>query len=90
MECKKPFIITAGSSPCFDTWGPADYWNCADWIAWHKALKSQYGQDEANRRFITEFHNAGFLSASYDCRTFNGSFRAYAKEENFYDGLYAL
>lgn len=82
------YTITADSIPDYDEWGPDDYWSCADWITWHKAMKSKYGKDEANRRFLSAFHQAGFLASSYDCRSFNSEFRQYSKDNGFYDGLY--
>lgn len=82
------YPITAQSTPNYDDWGWDQYWNCEDWIAWHKELVKAYGLQQANLRFITAYHQASFGAASYDCRTFNRSFREYARQNGFLDALY--
>jgi hypothetical protein len=81
-------MITAQSSPDYDGWGPDTYWRCNEWIQWHQALKNAYGLTEANTKFITAYHKAGFGAASYDCRTFNQEFRTYARQNGFFDALF--
>lgn len=90
------FTITADSKPLYDTFGWADYWQCADWINWHKALVAKYGVDSANKtwadawldgvstagggRGVAPGSNAVFDSVPLDCRTFNSGFRDYIKK----------
>ncbi len=81
-------MITASSTPNYDEWGWDDYWNCEDWLQWHRALKAAHGLDAANYTFITAYHQASFGAASFDCRTFNSAFREYARQNGFHDALY--
>jgi len=81
--------ITWQSVPLYDEWGWwGEYWSCADWIEWHRQLKTHYGINQANLIFINAFHEAGFGAASYDCRTFNPAFKNYAKDNGFFDALF--
>lgn len=83
------WIITAQSTPVKDTWGFGDYWSCSDWIRWHQLMKEAFGLEQANIRFVNEFESQEMLAAGYDCRSFNSSFRDYARENGFLDALYA-
>lgn len=82
------YIITADSHPDLDDWGLDDYWGPENWIDWHKKMKTSYGLDEANKRLVTAYHEATFGAASFDWRTFNSTFKKYAKDNGFYDALY--
>ncbi len=82
------YVIAADSTPVLDGWGWGDYWGPSDWITWHKAMVKAFGLDEANHRFITAYGQAGFGASSYDWRTFDSDFKAYAKENGFYDALF--
>jgi hypothetical protein len=89
------FDITANSTPLYDSWGWADYWNCTDWINWHKALRKQYSLDTANKIWVDAWlsgvsvaaggkgtapgSNWAVDSVPLDCRTFNSEFRDYIK-----------
>jgi hypothetical protein len=68
--------------PNYDQWGIDEYWSCSDWIEWHKKLKAHFGKDKA--KYIWEYaYSKGTLGASHlDCRTFNTSFREYAKKND--------
>lgn len=76
------------STPDYDNWGPDSWWTAQDWVTWHKALKAKYGLDEANARFINAWQKQGLFSAPLDARSFDTSFRDYAKANGFFDGLY--
>ena len=78
----------ADSTPDYDNWGPDSWWTAQDWLTWHKSLKAKYGLDEANVRFITAWQKQGLFSAPLDARSFDTSFRDYAKANNFFDALY--
>lgn len=83
------FTITAESTPAYDGWGWDDYWDCYDWIAWHKAMLPVYGIDETNKRWLQAWNKQDtFFAAPVDCRTFNQDFKQYAKDNGFYDGLF--
>jgi len=89
------FNITADSKPLYDSWGWADYWSCSDWINWHKALRSKYNLDTANKiwvdawldgvsgaaggRGIAPGSNYVIDSVPLSCRTFDNGFREYIK-----------
>lgn len=80
--------ITADSVPVLDGWGWGDYWDVSDWIRWHELRKAKYGRDDANRKLLDAYHSATFGAASNDWKTFNPTFRDYAKANGFYDQLF--
>lgn len=82
------FIITADSTPIYDTWGWADYWTADDWIKWHKLMKEKYGLNEANYRFIKAYVETETLGAETSWRSLNSTFRQYARENGFFEGLF--
>jgi hypothetical protein len=84
----KSYVITAYSTPDYDSWGPDDYWGVPEWIKWHKLLVEAYGLSEANRIFLKAYHAASFGAASYAWRSTSKEFRDYAKANGFYDGLF--
>lgn len=84
------FQIDADSTPAYDGWGWADYWDCYDWITWHKALTAKYGVAQANATFLQAWDKQDtFFAAPVDCRSFNSEFKQYAKDNGFYDGLFS-
>lgn len=80
--------ITAASEPDLDDWGWDDYWTCAQWIEWHKKMVPVWGIDEANARFIYWFNQQSIGAHAIDCRSFDFSFRQYASDNGFLNGLY--
>lgn len=78
----------ASSLPDFDNWGWDDYWKASDWMTWHSALKRAFGLEEANRRFITEWQKQSIGANPLDARSFDITFRDYAKANGFFDALY--
>jgi len=78
----------ATSIPDFDNWGFDTYWKATDWMTWHSALKRQFGLDEANRKFITEWQKQSLFANPLDARSFDVTFRDYAKANGFFDALY--
>jgi hypothetical protein len=66
----------------------SDQWSPADWVLWHKALLRVFGLDGANFRFLSAWNEAGDL-APLSARTFDTNFRAYAKANGFFDGLFS-
>lgn len=82
------YFITALTLPDYDEFGPDTYWTVSEWIEWHKKLVAQYGQPDANRRFLDAYHKAPFAAVSYDWRSYDTQFRDYAKANRFYDGLF--
>lgn len=78
----------ATSTPDYDGLGWDSWWTAQDWITWHKALKAQYGIDEANTRFINAWQQQTVGSTPLDARSFDTNFRDYAKANGFFDALY--
>ena len=76
------------ATPDYDNWGPDSWWTAQDWLTWHRSLKAKYGLDEANARFINAWQKQGLFSAPLDARSFDTSFRDYAKANGFFDALY--
>jgi hypothetical protein len=80
----------AASWPLFDKVGWADYWEIADWMTWHAVMEKEYGLTAANRRFIQAWNqDAVWHSAPLDARSFNSTFRAYARQKGFFDDLFS-
>ena len=80
--------ITAASIPDLDDWGYDDWWNCEDWITWHKLVKRAHGQDYANQIFMDYWNQQTFGAGALDCRTFNNKFRSYVKKNGMFEAVY--
>ena len=78
----------ADSKPDYDGWGPDSWWTANDWMTWHRALKSRFGLEIANTKFVNAWEQQGALSAPLDARSFDTTFRDYAKANGFFDALY--
>lgn len=78
----------ATSTPDYDDWGPDSWWTGQDWLTWHRALKDAYGLEVANARFIAAWQQQGLGSGALGARSFDSSFRDYARANGFFDGLY--
>lgn len=82
------FIITADSKPKHDGWGFLDitylggawetYWDCSDWITWHKELIKKYGKEQADNVWAKEYDNSSYASHETICSTGNQAFKDYA------------
>lgn len=80
----------ADATPDYDGLGWDSQWTAEDWLTWHRALKARFGQAEANRILIKAWNGGGFLEEPpLDARTFNTAFKAYARENGFFDSLFS-
>lgn len=77
------------STPDLDAWGYDTWWTIEQWMQWHQVMKVAFGQDEANRRFLMAWNQQSLGAGPIDARSFNSTFRAYAKANGFFDGLYS-
>lgn len=92
-----PYIPTApindptnpDAIPDLDDWGPDTYWEAADWITWHRAMVQKYGLDKANQAFVSYWQTQTFGAEPINARSFDESFRAYARANGFLDSLYS-
>lgn len=82
------YDIQWNSKPDYDDWGWDDYWDINDWVEWHKALKKHYGLKDANKIFIKAWEQQSDGANPIGARTFNSTFKNYAKLNNFYDQLF--
>jgi hypothetical protein len=73
-------VTTWDTAPDYDQWGYDTWWNCNDWILWHKFLKDKFGQNKANFIWNYAFSQSGNLSGNLNCRTFDSSFRSYVQK----------
>ena len=77
------------SVPSYDGLGWADYWSISDWMTWHSAMKSAFGLEVANSRFIYAWgQDSIWNSVPLSARSFDSSFRDYAKANGFFDALF--
>jgi hypothetical protein len=74
-------VTTWNMAPDYDQWGKDTYWKCDEWIAWHKRLKEHFGSERAKLIWNYAYAQGSAIPAHYDCRTLNGLFRKYAREE---------
>ena len=81
-------VINWNTAPDYDEWGSDTWWDCQDWIMWHKKLVEHFNKQTANDIWNYAFAKSGSLSGNLDCRTFNTSFRNYVQENDLspYDG----
>jgi hypothetical protein len=73
-------VINWNSVPDYDQWGVDSFWNCEDWITWHKKLLEHFGQQTAKDLWDYAYAKSGNFSSNLDCRTFNSTFRAYVNK----------
>lgn len=66
--------------PDYDQWGVDSFWNCEDWITWHKKLSEHFGKETAKELWDYAYAKSGGLSSNLDCRTFNSNFREYVNK----------
>ena len=66
--------------PDYDQGGVDSFWNCENWITWHKKLSEHFGKETANELWNYAYAQTGSLSSNLDCRTFNSSFRDYVNK----------
>jgi hypothetical protein len=66
--------------PDYDQWGVDSFWNCEDWIMYHKKLAEHFGKETANELWNYAYSKSGSLSSNLDCRTFNSTFRDYVNK----------
>ena len=81
-------IITADSIPDLDEWFIDTWWDCSDWIAWHKANKRKYGLAVANQKFGDYWNQQTSGAGALDCRTFNTTFRDYITKNGLIDTVF--
>jgi hypothetical protein len=74
-------VTTWNIVPDYDNWGSDNYWDCADWIAWHKQLKAHFGSERAKYIWEYAYAQGSAFASHWDCRTFNTEFRDYARKE---------
>lgn len=84
----KIYTITADSVPDLDDWGWDDFWGCAEWISWHKAMKQKYGKPTADDKFMKWWSKQTTGASTLDCRSFNTGFREYFSGEKLLDAIY--
>jgi hypothetical protein len=75
-------VTTWNTAPDYDTWGSDLYWNCDDWITWHKFLKEHFGSERANLIWNYAYAQGTQFAKHYDCRTLNSNFRSYASQND--------
>ncbi len=69
----------ASAVPAYDRFGPdfGGYWSLNDWITWHQALVSTYGQATANQKFVAAWDLNTFASAPLNELETNEAARQY-------------
>lgn len=60
-------------------WNRDGYWDCNDWMTWHKKIAAKYGVARANEVFIIWWNKQGFAAYGQDCMYVNKTFRDYFK-----------
>jgi len=73
--------ITHESTPDYDDWGIDTWWNCDQWIEWHKALKSTFGTNEANRIWMEAWNKQGFFDKPLNYCQFKENFNLYLQSQ---------
>jgi hypothetical protein len=76
---KKPRVGTVSwnSTPLLDGWGWGDYWDCATWVEWHKALVTHYGKSVANSMFIEAWGKQDSTAGPYNWCKYGSAFANY-------------
>lgn len=53
------------------------YWDCNDWMTWHKKVAEKYGVSRANEVFLIWWNKQSFYNYAMDCMLLNKTFRDY-------------
>ena len=80
--------ITENSIPDLDDWGWDSFWNCQDWIDWHKIMKQKKGKATADNNVMVWWNKQTTGASTLDCRSFNSAFRDYFGKEKLLDPMY--
>ena len=72
-------VKTWNTAPDYDEWGVDEFWSCEDWIQWHRLLLEKFDKQKAKILWEYAYAKSGGLSSNLDCRTFNSTFRNYAR-----------
>lgn len=75
-------VTTWNTAPDYDEWGFDSYWDCADWMQYHKLLKIKFGKEKAKYVWDYAYAQGSFGARHFDCRTFNNAFREYVRKED--------
>lgn len=70
-------VINWNTAPDYDEWGSDSWWDCQDWIMWHKRLVEHFNKPTAKDIWNYAYAKSGSFSGNLDCRTFNNDFRKY-------------
>ena len=73
--------VNANSKPNHDGWFIDSYWECIDWINWHKAMVIAFGKDKADEIWVKEYDKSSWGAHEISCSTNNAEFKAYVKKQ---------
>lgn len=79
-------IITYNSIPQLDGWGGANYWNCLQWVEWHKANVTELGHEAANQKFIYWWSQQHWDASPYNWCKYNSEFYNYFNNQGIDTG----
>jgi len=82
LKKRKMAIINWNTVPNYDEWGWDDFWKCDDWVTWHQKLSEHFGEKTATEIWNYAFEKSSSLSSTFNCSSFDASFRAYYKKHN--------
>jgi len=85
-------VTTWNIVPDYDEWGSDTYWDCNNWVQWHRELKKKFGAEKAKLIWEYAFAQGSEFSGQWSCRSFNSQFRSYVNSEDLdpYANLGAL
>lgn len=78
--------ISYDSEPAIDGWGWANYWDCEQWVLWHKLNVAELGQQQANQKFIYWWGEQHLDSNPYNWCKYNADFYLYFKNQGIDTG----
>jgi hypothetical protein len=73
--------ITAQSVPVLDGWGWGDYWQCAEWQAWHVELRKLMSAKDAALVFTAAWNQQDSFAGPYNWCKYNSAFRNYMRSQ---------
>lgn len=79
----KPFYDPKNwyATPVLDGWGWDDYWDCEDWVTWHKANVAMFNTDFANTKFIEQWKKQDSFANPYNWCKYNTTTANYFKAQ---------
>jgi len=78
--------ILYNSIPDLDGWFVDSFWNCSQWITWHKKNVQELGKDQANEKFVYWWDQQDTFASPFNTCKYDSDFYLYFKDQGIDTG----